>query len=206
MESGKHREAGRSTGRRADALRPPRPRRPRGTTESSNSRRPDARHLRRPRRARSPPEEKYGSRVKPGMSAPLMARNSVVKVRTGVCHSPVAEGNCVAQRRGGEQPEANWRSVVKRTRFGGVLRRACSFMAKPGSRRSRWRWRQKRRSCTPRGWGWNVGKLRCSKRGDPGGEVNAGRESEPSWYRWLCESAAEKCGDQTHAQGREAGR
>ena len=51
---------------------------------------------------------------------------SMVKVRARVCHSPVAEGNCVAMRLGGEQPEANCRSAVKRTRVGGVLRRACT--------------------------------------------------------------------------------
>jgi hypothetical protein len=34
-----------------------------------------------------------------------------VRVRAGVSHDPVAEGNCVAARRGGEQPEANWQSV-----------------------------------------------------------------------------------------------
>ena len=42
-----------------------------------------------------------------------------MKVRAGVCHSSVAEGNCVVVRRGGEQPEANCRSVGERTRFGG---------------------------------------------------------------------------------------
>ena len=36
---------------------------------------------------------------------------SMVKVHAGVCHNSVAEGNCVAARRGGEQPEANCRSV-----------------------------------------------------------------------------------------------
>jgi hypothetical protein len=42
-----------------------------------------------------------------------------VKVRVGVCHSSVAEGNCVGPKRRGEQPEANCRSVGERTRFGG---------------------------------------------------------------------------------------
>jgi hypothetical protein len=37
--------------------------------------------------------------------------NSTVKVRTGASHNPVAEGDCVAARRGGEQPEANDQSV-----------------------------------------------------------------------------------------------
>ena len=72
-----------------------------------------------------------------GMSAPTMARISAVQVRVGISHSPEAEGNCVAERRGGEQPEANLRSVVKRIRFGGMLRRACSFKVKPGRNRSR---------------------------------------------------------------------
>jgi hypothetical protein len=69
----------------------------------------------------------------------MRARISAVEVRAGVSHSPVVEGNCVAVRRGGKQPEANLRSVVKRTRFGAVLRRACSFKAKPGTNRSRCR-------------------------------------------------------------------
>jgi len=43
-----------------------------------------------------------------------------VEVRAGVCQDPVAEGNCVTVRWGGEQPEANWRSAGWRTRFGGV--------------------------------------------------------------------------------------
>jgi hypothetical protein len=44
---------------------------------------------------------------------------STVKVRVGVCHSSVAEGNCVGLKQRGEQPEANCRSVGERTRFGG---------------------------------------------------------------------------------------
>src|SRR3970282_2708213 len=58
---------------------------------------------------------------------------SMVKVHAGVCHNSVAEGNCVAARRGGEQPEANCRSVGGRTRFSVVLRRASDSMVKPGS-------------------------------------------------------------------------
>jgi len=36
---------------------------------------------------------------------------STVKVRVGVSHNPVAEGNCAVVRRGEEQPEANSRSA-----------------------------------------------------------------------------------------------
>ena len=36
---------------------------------------------------------------------------SGVEVRVRVCQSPEAEGNCVATRRGGKQPEANDPSV-----------------------------------------------------------------------------------------------
>ena len=36
---------------------------------------------------------------------------STVKVRVGVSHNLVAEGNCVVVRRGEEQPEANSRSA-----------------------------------------------------------------------------------------------
>lgn len=49
---------------------------------------------------------------------------STVQVRVGVCHTSVAEGHCVTARWGGEQPEANSRSVGGRTRFGGMSRRA----------------------------------------------------------------------------------
>jgi hypothetical protein len=63
----------------------------------------------------------------------------MVKVHAGGSHNSVAEGNCVAVKRGGEQPEANCRSVGERTRFGGELRRACSFMAKSETRWARWR-------------------------------------------------------------------
>src|SRR5258708_6257413 len=57
----------------------------------------------------------------------------------------VAEGNCVAEerdgrvasRRGGEQPEAKGQPAGERTRFGGVRRRACAKMAKPGTERDR---------------------------------------------------------------------
>src|SRR5690625_1317063 len=44
----------------------------------------------------------------------------------------VAKGNCVAARRGGEQPAANGQPVGERTRFGGVSWRARDCMAKPG--------------------------------------------------------------------------
>jgi hypothetical protein len=42
--------------------------------------------------------------------------NSGVKVPVGQRHwLSVAEGNCVAERRGGEQPEANNQSIIKKT-------------------------------------------------------------------------------------------
>ncbi len=50
-----------------------------------------------------------------------------------VCRSRVAEGNCVAERRGGEQPEANRQSVGVRIRFGVNPWRACWISAKPGT-------------------------------------------------------------------------
>jgi putative transposase len=46
------------------------------------------------------------------------ARSERWKSSSGRCPLPVAEGNCVAVRRGGEQPEANLQSVGGRTRFG----------------------------------------------------------------------------------------
>src|SRR5215510_8025069 len=49
---------------------------------------------------------------------------STVQVRVGVCHTSVAEGDCVTARWGGKQLEANPRSVGGRTRFGGMSRRA----------------------------------------------------------------------------------
>jgi len=50
-----------------------------------------------------------------------------------VCRDFEAEGNCVAARRGGEQPEANCQSEGARTRFGAYPWRACWIMAKPGT-------------------------------------------------------------------------
>ncbi len=51
-----------------------------------------------------------------GTQAPLPVRSqrhthSLVEVRTRVSQDPVVEGNCVVVRRGGEQPETNWRSA-----------------------------------------------------------------------------------------------
>jgi hypothetical protein len=79
-----------------------------------------------------------------GKSAPMRACISAVRVRTGGGHSSVAEGNCVAERRGGKQPEANLRSVAKRTRFGGVLRRACSSNGEAWNQPITLPWRPKR--------------------------------------------------------------
>jgi hypothetical protein len=58
------------------------------------------------------------------------ARSERCKSSLGRCPLSIAEGNCVVVRRGGEQPEANLRSVVKRTRFGHTWRRAFSLVAK----------------------------------------------------------------------------
>ena len=52
------------------------------------------------------------------------ARSERCKSSPGRCPLPVVKGNCVAARRGGEQPETNLQSVGKRTRFGRTLRRA----------------------------------------------------------------------------------
>ena len=56
-----------------------------------------------------------------------------VQVSAMVCRDHVAEGNCVAERRGGEQPEANCQSVGERIRFGVNPWRACWMVAKPGT-------------------------------------------------------------------------
>jgi len=77
----------------------------------------------------------------------------------------VAEGNCVAEKRGGEQSEAKGRSVGKRTRFGGELRRACSFMVKSETRWARWRGGSDVQAA-PRGWRRNGRKGWRDKRGD----------------------------------------
>jgi hypothetical protein len=55
-----------------------------------------------------------------------------VRVPVEVCRGFEAEGNCVAVRRGGEQPEANRQSAGGRTRFGVTPWRACWMTAKPG--------------------------------------------------------------------------
>src|SRR6266436_6445100 len=56
-----------------------------------------------------------------------------VGVPAKACRNFVAEGNCVAARRGGEQPEANRRSEGARTRFGANPWRACWVRAKSGT-------------------------------------------------------------------------
>ena len=57
-------------------------------------------------------------------------RSERCKSSDGRCPLPIAKGNCVAARRGGEQPEANLQSVVKRTSFGLTYQRAFSPMVK----------------------------------------------------------------------------
>ena len=56
---------------------------------------------------------------------------STVKVRVGVCQGSVVEGNCVVARRGGEQPEANWRSAGDEPDSAGRAWRASWERAKP---------------------------------------------------------------------------
>jgi hypothetical protein len=70
------------------------------------------------------------SRMRGNECAWEQARSERCKSSRGRCPLSIAEGNCVAVRWGGEQPEANLQSVVKRTRFGRTLRRASSLKAK----------------------------------------------------------------------------
>jgi len=77
------------------------------------------------------PFENAWNRLRRATVRPWRRLHSRVKVLVGESQNPVAEGNCVAVRRGGEQPEANWRSAGIRTRFGGEWWRACSGLAKP---------------------------------------------------------------------------
>src|SRR5215813_13773989 len=101
-----------------------------------------------------------------GMSAPVMRHISTVKFRVGGSHNSVAEGNCVAVRRGGEQPEANCWSVGGRTRFGGGA--ATSLLMHGEVRKSldTLAWWEKRCPGSPRGWRRNDRKVWRSKRGD----------------------------------------
>jgi hypothetical protein len=61
------------------------------------------------------PHARFGGRGGFGLPDPYVRPRGrhicTVEVRAGVCHGSVAEGNCVAARRGGKQPEANCRSV-----------------------------------------------------------------------------------------------
>jgi hypothetical protein len=90
-----------------------------------------------------------------------------VGVPAKACRNFVAEGNCVAVRRGGEQPEANRRSEGARTRFGANPWRAGWVRAKPGTTAGAETTVEKRPSEGLRGWGRNDGKARRSKRRDP---------------------------------------
>jgi hypothetical protein len=58
------------------------------------------------------------------------ARSERCKSSLGRCPLPRVKSNCVAVRRGGEQLETKPQSVVKRTRFGLMLRRAFSLEVK----------------------------------------------------------------------------
>ena len=51
------------------------------------------------------------SRLRGNECAWKQARSERCKSSRGRCPLPVAKGNCVAVRRGGEQPEANLQSV-----------------------------------------------------------------------------------------------
>src|SRR5690606_7551907 len=53
----------------------------------------------------------WPSRRRPGSVRPRGHLISAVEVRVEASHDLVVEGNCVAVRQGGEQPETNWRSV-----------------------------------------------------------------------------------------------
>src|SRR5262249_49599683 len=82
----------------------------------------------------------FGGWVDAGEAATSALRSLVVRLRwrlistvevcARVCHTSVAEGNCVTARWGGEQPEAKPRSAGGRTRFGEMSRRACNEVAK----------------------------------------------------------------------------
>lgn len=58
-----------------------------------------------------PDSNASSSRRRPGSVRPRGHFISAVQVRVEVSHSLEVEGNCVAVRQGGEQPETNGRSV-----------------------------------------------------------------------------------------------
>ena len=103
-----------------------------------------------------------------------------MKVRVRVCQSSVAEGNCVAARRGGEQPEANDQSIGYEPDSAGC----CGEPA--GSRRSLKidghveLARTNDGHATQRVWGRNDRKAERSKRGYLSAEVTAGRSQSPN--------------------------
>src|ERR1700724_2694491 len=91
-----------------------------------------------PLRGRLPPEVEVGQpyNARTWSGHPVRPRGRLVcgvGVPAKACRNFVAEGNCVAARRGGEQPEANRRSEGARTRFGANPWRACWGRAKPGT-------------------------------------------------------------------------
>jgi hypothetical protein len=105
-----------------------------------------------------------------------------VKVRVRACRGPVVEGNCVAERQGGEQPEVKRQSVGARTCFGGIPWRACSWRAKPGTTTGA--------DTAGKATGGRITWLRSECReGEASGpeRPHAGRDgmggSEPSYYR-----------------------
>src|SRR5215471_10044339 len=104
---------------------------------------------------------------------------STVEVCARVCHTSVAEGNCITVRWGGEQPEAKPRSAGERTRFGEMSRRACDEVAKSETHGARCRGGPSDAPGTSRGWRWNEGTVRRRTWGDLRGEVTPLRSQSP---------------------------
>ncbi len=135
--------------------------------------------------------ERESPRHKPVACAPVsLLHRRGASPRRGPSGVPVAEGNCVVRRQGGEQPEANDQSVVPlginqapQTRFGLLPWRACMPKAKPktlgpaGDAAPRWREppvspmvrkRQTAHRTAVGGWRQNGRKVQHDDAGRPG--------------------------------------
>ena len=115
----------------------------------------------------------------------------MVKVRAQVCQNLVAEGNCVAVRRGGKQPEAKDRSVGDEPDSAVCCGEPADSRRSPKSDSHVELVKANDGYATQRVWGRNDRKAERRKRGDLQAEVTVSRSQSPHKSD-VCPSGAAK--------------
>ncbi len=103
----------------------------------------------------------------------------MVKVRARVCRSSEAEGNCVAERWGGKQPEAKDRSVGDEPDTAGCCGEPADSGRSPKSDGHVEQAKPNDGHVTPRVWGRNDPKAERRKRGELCARVSAWSSQSP---------------------------